>query len=170
MCFSQGAPAVSMCVLLVAAEGDVAPRDVLEHVRRGSSRPLSLGSACVCRGNGVRVVGFGAARMPPRRHANRVARRWRHSSYAIDEATRHWTQALTYMRDPQAPSPQPSAKSLRATCSSTSERSWTTDAPASRQRAPSADNSSPSKQSARPPLEPTSTRCNTRSRPELRRT
>ena len=28
-----------MCVLLVAAEGEVAPRDVLEHVRRGSSRP-----------------------------------------------------------------------------------------------------------------------------------
>ena len=60
----QGAPAVSMCVLsmaadvssvwldtstnlhaitsgaLAAAEGEVAPRDVLEHVRRGSSRPL----------------------------------------------------------------------------------------------------------------------------------
>ena len=28
-----------MCVLLAAAEGEVAPRDVLEHVRRGSSRP-----------------------------------------------------------------------------------------------------------------------------------
>ena len=28
-----------MCVLLVAAEGDVAPRDVLEYVRCGSSRP-----------------------------------------------------------------------------------------------------------------------------------
>ena len=41
-------------------------------------------------------------------------------------------------------SQQPSAKSPRATCSSTSERSWTTAAPASRQRRPPPiDSSSP---------------------------